>query len=189
MSGFLIAEAQFDAGRLADANRTFTNLQKFTADAAAAEHDLGVIAFVQARPDDAAWYFRKAVREAPRVLASRRAVIAAELARKDSAAALAQLEPALAAWPDDPQSARARRRREGARGRQSRRADVRAGARPAVGRWRRDRRRARSLRGCRARARRDPRELPGRRARDARHARQRSRRGHAETGDDVRGSA
>jgi tetratricopeptide (TPR) repeat protein len=101
MPGFVIAESQFDAGKLADANRTFTNLQKFAGDLAAAEHDLGVIAFVQSRADDAAWYLRKAVREAPRVLATRRAVIAAELLRKDSAAALAQLEPALAGWPDD----------------------------------------------------------------------------------------
>ncbi len=101
MPGFVIAEAQFDAGRLADANHAFTNLQKFAGDLAAAEHDLGVIAFVQNRADDAAWYLRKAVREAPRVVATRRAVVAAELLRKDSAAALAQLEPALAGWPDD----------------------------------------------------------------------------------------
>ena len=101
MPGFVIAQAQFDAGRLADANRTFTNLQKFAGDLAAAEHDLGVIAFVQQRADDAAWYLRKAVREAPRVLATRRAVIAAELLRKDPAAALDQLQPALGAWPDD----------------------------------------------------------------------------------------
>ena len=101
MPGFVIAQTQFDAGRLADANRTFTNLQKFAGDLASAEHDLGVIAFVQHRADDAAWYLRKAVREAPRVLATRRAVAAAELLRKDNAAALDQLEPALAAWPDD----------------------------------------------------------------------------------------
>ena len=100
--GFAIAQAQFDAGKLADANHTFTNLQKYTADAAAAEHDLGVIAFVQNRADDAAWYLRKATREAPRVLETRRAVVAAALARKDSAAALAQVEPALGYWPDDP---------------------------------------------------------------------------------------
>ncbi|MEO8843971.1 MAG: tetratricopeptide repeat protein [Kofleriaceae bacterium] len=100
--GFAIAEAQFDAGKLADANHTFTNLQRYVADAAAAEHDLGAIAFAQARADDAAWYLRKAAREAPRVLETRRAVVAAELARKDVAAALAQVEPALAYWPDDP---------------------------------------------------------------------------------------
>lgn len=100
--GFAIAQAQFDAGKLADANHTFTNLQKYAADAAAAEHDLGVIAIEQNRVDDAAWYFRKAAREAPRMLETRRAVIAAELARKDAAAALAQVEPALAYWPGDP---------------------------------------------------------------------------------------
>lgn len=100
--GFAIAQAQFDAGKLVEANHTFTNLQKYVADAAAAEHDLGAIAFAQNRADDAAWYLRKAAREAPRVLETRRAVVAAELARKDPAAALAQLAPALAYWPDDP---------------------------------------------------------------------------------------
>ncbi|HEY3802770.1 MAG TPA: tetratricopeptide repeat protein [Kofleriaceae bacterium] len=102
MPGFVIAQAQFDAGRLADANRTFTNLQKFAGDLAAAEHDLGVIALVQNRGDDAAWYLRKAVREGPRVLATRRAAVAAELLRKDSAAALDQLAAAQHGWPDDP---------------------------------------------------------------------------------------
>ena len=99
--GFALAVAEFDAGKLADANRTFTNLQKYPADAAAAEHDLGAIAIAQNRADDAAWYLRKAAREAPRVLETRRGVVAAELARKDAAAALAQVEPALAYWPDD----------------------------------------------------------------------------------------
>ena len=100
--GFAIALTEVDAGKLADANHTFTNLQKFAADSAAAEHDLGVIALLQHRSDDAAWYLRKAAREAPRVLETRRAVAAAEVARKDAAAALAQLTPALVYWPDDP---------------------------------------------------------------------------------------
>ncbi len=100
--GFAIAQAEFAGGKLAEANRAYTNLQKFTADQPAAEHALGVIALAQHRPDDAAWYLRKAAREAPRVLETRRAVAAAELARKDPAAALAQLAPALAYWPDDP---------------------------------------------------------------------------------------
>jgi predicted Zn-dependent protease len=100
--GYAIAQAQFDAGKLADANHTFTNLQKYAIDIAAAEHDLGVIAFAQNRADDAAWYLRKAAREAPRMLETRRAVVAAELARKDTTAALAQVAPALAYWPDDP---------------------------------------------------------------------------------------
>ncbi len=99
--GFSIAQANFDAGKLAEANRTYTALQKFTADAPAAEHALGVIALAQHRADDAAWYLRKAVREAPRELESRRGVIVAELLRKDGAAALAQATPALAYWPDD----------------------------------------------------------------------------------------
>jgi len=102
MPGFVIAEAEFDAGRLADANRAFTNLQRFAADLGAAEHDLGVIAYVQNRADDAAWYLRKAARDAPRVLATRRAVAAAELLRKDPNLALAQATAALAGWPQDP---------------------------------------------------------------------------------------
>jgi tetratricopeptide (TPR) repeat protein len=100
--GFAIAQADVDGGKLADAIRTFTNLQKYATDAAAAEHDLGAIALLQHRFDDAAWYLRKAAREAPRVLETRRAVAAAEVARKDSAAALAQLTPALGYWPEDP---------------------------------------------------------------------------------------
>lgn len=99
--GFAIAQTNYDAGKLAEANRTYTALQRFTIDAPAAEHALGVIALAQHRPDDAAWYLRKAVRDAPRALESRRAVIVAELARKDGAAALAQATTALAYWPDD----------------------------------------------------------------------------------------
>ena len=99
--GFAIAQANFDAGKLAEANRMYTMLQKFSTETPAAEHALGVIALAQHRADDAAWYLRKAVREAPREVESRRAVIVAELVRKDGAAALAQATPALAYWPDD----------------------------------------------------------------------------------------
>jgi tetratricopeptide (TPR) repeat protein len=101
LPGFAMAQALYDAGRLADANRIYTLLQKYTADLPAAEEALGAIAIVQGRADDAAWYLRRAVREAPRSLPTRRAVIAAEILRKDAAAALAQLDPALAAWPED----------------------------------------------------------------------------------------
>ena len=99
--GFAIAQANFDAGKLLEAIHIYTGLQKFAPDAAAAEHALGVIALAQHRADDAAWYLRKAVRAAPRELESRRAVIVAELARKDGAAALAQATPSLVYWPDD----------------------------------------------------------------------------------------
>jgi tetratricopeptide (TPR) repeat protein len=101
LPGFAMAQAMYDAGKLADANRIYTLLQKYTADLPAAEEALGAIAIVQGRADDAAWYLRRAVREAPRSLPTRRAVIAAEILRKDGAAALGQLEPALAAWPED----------------------------------------------------------------------------------------
>ncbi len=102
LPGFATAQALFDAGKLADANRTYTNLQKYAGDLPATEANLGAIAFAQNRADDAAWYLRRATAGAPRSLAIRRDVIAAELARKDATAALAQIEPALAAWPDDP---------------------------------------------------------------------------------------
>jgi len=101
LPGFAMAQAMYDAGRLAEAIRIYTLLQKYTADLPAAEEALGAIAIVQGRADDAAWYLRRAVREAPRSLPTRRAVIAAEILRKDGASALAQLEPALAAWPED----------------------------------------------------------------------------------------
>jgi tetratricopeptide (TPR) repeat protein len=101
LPGFATAQALFDAGRLAEANRVYTNLQKYAADLPAAEEALGAIALAQHRPDDAAWYLRRAAREAPRSLVTRRALIAAELARHDHDTALQQLEPALAAWPSD----------------------------------------------------------------------------------------
>ncbi len=101
LPGYSAAQAQFDAGRLPEANRAYTNLQKYTADRAVAEHALGTIAFLQGRADEAAWYLRHATRNAPRNLVTRRAVIAAELLRKDAPAALAQLDFALVAWPTD----------------------------------------------------------------------------------------
>ncbi|MDB4959223.1 MAG: Tetratricopeptide 2 repeat protein, partial [Myxococcales bacterium] len=101
LPGFAIAQALYDANRLGDALKAYTALQKYWMDLPAAEQALGAIALVQNRADDAAWYLRRAVREAPRNLPTRQAVIAAELMRKDAAAALAQLEPALASWPQD----------------------------------------------------------------------------------------
>ena len=56
---------------------------------------------MQQRIDDAAWYLRRAAREAPRSLPTRQAMIAAELMRKDFATALIQLDAAQATWPDD----------------------------------------------------------------------------------------
>jgi Flp pilus assembly protein TadD len=102
MPGYMAAQSLVDAGRLPEAQRAYTLLQKYAADKPAAEHALGVIALASNKPDDAAWYLRQASRNAPRVLESRRAVVAAELARKDAPAALIQLEPALVGWPNDP---------------------------------------------------------------------------------------
>jgi hypothetical protein len=81
--------------------RTYTNLQKFANDLPAVEEALGAIAMMQQRIDDAAWYLRRAAREAPRSLPTRQAMIAAELMRKDFATALTQLDAAQATWPGD----------------------------------------------------------------------------------------
>jgi Flp pilus assembly protein TadD len=101
LPGFAMAQAMYDAGKLDAARATYTLLQRFVADQSAAYEALGAIALEQNHADDAAWYLRKAVREAPRNLQTRRAVIAAEIARKDHVAALAQLDPALQEWPRD----------------------------------------------------------------------------------------
>ncbi len=101
LPGFVTAQALVDAGRKADAVRTYTSLQKFASDRAAAEHALGVLSFSSSKYDEAAWYLRQATRNAPRVLASRQALVAAELARKDAQASVAQAEMALAGWPQD----------------------------------------------------------------------------------------
>jgi tetratricopeptide (TPR) repeat protein len=103
LPGFASAQALFDAGRLDEAARAYTLLQKYTADRYAAVHAIGVIAYLQNQPSQAAWNLREAVKNAPRQLASRRALVAAELARKDASAALVQVTPALLAWPNDAQ--------------------------------------------------------------------------------------
>ena len=100
-AGFAAAQALFDAGKLAEAQKAYTNLQKYKDDAPAAEQALGAIALIQMKPDDAAWYLRRATREAPRSLPTWHALIAAELARKDDETAQKDLERALGAWPDD----------------------------------------------------------------------------------------
>lgn len=100
-AGFAAAQALFDAGRLAEAWSAYTLLQKFTADRPAAEQALATIALAQGRADEAAWYMRRAVREAPRRLPGWRALAAAELARKDPRQALIVLERARWAWPED----------------------------------------------------------------------------------------
>lgn len=100
---FATAEALFDAGKLADAAKWFTLAQKYKYDVGSAEEALGAIAMLQGRTDDAAWYLRRAAREVPRSRITRRALVAAELGRKDAKTALEQVEPALAAWPDDGQ--------------------------------------------------------------------------------------
>jgi Flp pilus assembly protein TadD/TolB-like protein len=101
--GFATAQALLDAGKLTEANRAYTFLQKHKDDLAAAEQALGVIALVQGRANEAAWYLRKATREAPRSLLTWRALVAAELARKDGALALNEVVRALPTWPRDGQ--------------------------------------------------------------------------------------
>ncbi|HET9620564.1 MAG TPA: tetratricopeptide repeat protein, partial [Kofleriaceae bacterium] len=99
--GFVMAQALFDAGKLDQANRLYTNLQKYRDGLPAAEHALGVIAYVQGRADAAAWYLRRAAIEAPRSVITWRALVAAELARHDAAAALKAAGTAQPMWPSD----------------------------------------------------------------------------------------
>lgn len=103
MPGFAAAQALYDAGRLAEAARAYTQLQRFRADLPAAEQALAAIAMQQNNPDQAAWYMRRAVREAPRNIVHWRTLVAAELARKDTTNAFKTLERALWAWPRDGQ--------------------------------------------------------------------------------------
>jgi hypothetical protein len=91
----------FDAGKLADASKAYTNLQKFRDGLPAAEHALGVIAYAQGKADAAAWYLRRAASEAPRELITWRALVAAELLRKDVGAAQKAAATAQATWPSD----------------------------------------------------------------------------------------
>jgi tetratricopeptide (TPR) repeat protein len=100
LPGFAAAQTLFDSGRYADAIKAYVLLQP-TAERAAAEHALGTIAFLQGRADEAAWYLRQAARNAPRNLTTRRALIAAELLRKDAKSARIQLDHALATWRND----------------------------------------------------------------------------------------
>jgi Flp pilus assembly protein TadD len=100
---YAAAQALFDAGKLGEANRAYTNLQRYRDDLPAAEQALGAIALLQNRPADAAWYLRRAVLAAPRNAATWRALIAAELGRRDPATALRDAAAALPSWPGDAQ--------------------------------------------------------------------------------------
>ncbi len=101
LPGFLAAQALLDAGKLAEANRAYTFLQKYRDDLASAEQALGVVALLQNKPSEAAWYLRRATREDPRNLLTWRALVASELARKDPTMALGELVRALPTWPRD----------------------------------------------------------------------------------------
>ena len=99
--GFQAAQALLDAGKLFEANRAYTFLQKHREDLASAEQALGVIAYRQGKASEAAWYLRRATRESPRSLLTWRALVASELARKDATMALGELARALPTWPRD----------------------------------------------------------------------------------------
>ncbi|MBA3464971.1 MAG: hypothetical protein H0T46_33865 [Deltaproteobacteria bacterium] len=101
LPGFSGAQLLLDNGKLPEAIRAYTNLQKFREHLPAAEQALGVIALMQGRANDAAWYLRRAVRAAPRSLPAWRALITAELARKDAVLAQSELERARGTWPTD----------------------------------------------------------------------------------------
>ena len=100
-AGFIAAQSLFDAGRLPEAARAYTSLQRFPEDRPSAEQALGVIALAQNKASEAAWYLRKATRSAPRDLRMWRALITAELVRRDAPSARSELARALAYWPDD----------------------------------------------------------------------------------------
>jgi len=99
--GDAAAQALFDAGKLAEAQRAYAALQRYRDELPAAEHALGAIAFAQGKPDEAALHLRRAVAGLPREPIAWRALIAAELARRDPVTALRDAAVALAAWPDD----------------------------------------------------------------------------------------
>jgi len=101
--GFATAQALFDAGKLAEATHAYISLQRYRDDLGAAEQALGAIALIQHRPDDAAWYLRRAAKDAPRSLVTWRALIAAELGRRDATTALRDAAAALPTWPRDAQ--------------------------------------------------------------------------------------
>lgn len=98
---FAQAQALYDARRFDEAERAYTSLQRYRSELGATLLALGAISIERRQYDAAAWYLRRAVREAPRSLMARQAAAAAELLRKDAAAALLQLEPALRGWPED----------------------------------------------------------------------------------------
>ena len=100
-AGYIAAQSLFDAHRLTEAARAYTNLQKYAEQRPNAEQALGVIALMQNKASEAAWYLRKSTREAPRDIRMWRALIAAELARKDAVLARSELDRALPHWPDD----------------------------------------------------------------------------------------
>ncbi len=99
---YALARLHVDRGRLEDGKRVLGAAQRFADLLGPTYHALGVVSFRLGRASEAAWYLRRAVGLQPRVVASRVAVIAAELARRDPSAAAVQLAPALAAWPDEP---------------------------------------------------------------------------------------
>lgn len=101
LPGFAAAQALLDAGQLVEATRAYLRLQRFKLELPDVEQALGVLALAQARPDEAAWYLRRATRGAPRNLLAWRALVAAELARHDAALALATVDRALVRWPRD----------------------------------------------------------------------------------------
>jgi Flp pilus assembly protein TadD len=101
--GFAAAQSLFDAGKLAEAGRAYLGLQRYRDDLPAAEHALGVIALLQHHADDAAQHLRRAAKDGPRSAPTWRALIAAELARKDAATAVRDAAAALPSWPRDAQ--------------------------------------------------------------------------------------
>ena len=213
--GFSAAQTLFEARRFPEAIRAYTNLQRYRDGLAMAEHALGTIALLQARPDDAAWYFRVRARHAAGHRGLARAGRCRAVAR-DAEQAQKVVERALVFWPRDAScttsrgdrvvsrrsrrgshadDARARARAGASSGAHRTRCDrragyglpgVRPGAAAAVGGRAGDRARARAVRGDPRRAREDAHRVPDAVPEGARDARQGSLRARqGRGGEDV----
>ena len=100
-AGFIAAQTLVDAKRWSEAARAYTSLQRYAEVRPSAEQALGVIALAQNKASEAAWYLRKSTRSAPREIRHWRALITAELTRKDAVLARSELDRAFVYWPDD----------------------------------------------------------------------------------------
>jgi Tfp pilus assembly protein PilF len=98
---YAAAASQLERGQLAAAQRLLVAAQRFKEYLGPTYHALGVVHYRLGEFDEAAWYLRRAARFQPRKLATRIAVILAELGRDDLPTAQRQLAFAAPAWKHD----------------------------------------------------------------------------------------